>query len=404
MLKNIIIVWTLWFPLILIGQTNFDFGPKISPDLLKKDVAILKENLELVHTGLYAYTPKSTFDQFFKNLEAKLDEPLTAIEFYRSLAPLLALIRNGHTGLVPPASFLSKIRNEWPLFPFDVYWDQGKLYVYKNMSDQEDIPQASIIQKINGEDAADVFQQLSENLTRDGYNTTALVDKANNSFIVLYLYLKGVFATYDIVVELPDGTSKEYTVQGIKLEDLKKIRSERYGPAPESFWTSDQPALEFKIEEDIATMRIRSFDRKFVKKQKKQKFKKFYKKSFQQLVASGSKNLIIDLRDNGGGDPMPTIELFAHLHPEPFTFYREVYSQVKKIPNRKLYTDLDWFTRTFHPLIFKKKGEQRYHPNWLARMLGLKGLKTSKPNTPYYDGKVYVLTNSDSICLFGCGS
>ena len=97
---------------------------------------------------------------------------------------------------------------------------------------------------------------------------------------------------------------------------------------------------------------------------------------------------------------MPTIELFAHLHPEPFTFYKDVYSWKQRIPNKHLYPDLDFISKRLFSVIFKKKGEY-YRPNWIARLGGLKGLKKSKPNKPYYDKQVYVLTDSGSFSATG---
>jgi len=389
-----------FFSCFLFAQSKYDTDQKIPSELLKQDLATLKENLELVHTGLYVYTSKPKLDQFFKNIEAKLNEPKTDIEFYRLLTPLLPLIGNGHTNIIPSLEYNNMIRNEWPLFPFDLYWDAGKLYIYRNLSDDKTLVPGSVVQKVNGEDANAIIEQFAKNTTRDGYNMTGPMDEASNRFKLFYIQLKGILEEFEIEAITPDGQIIKSVVTAKTNAENKASRDANYGPFTPSFWSSDQPALELDIDGNIATMTIRTFAKNFVKKEKKQKFKKFYKASFEKIEAAGVKHLILDLRNNGGGDPMPTIELFAHLHPEPFTFYADVYSLVQRIPNKKLYTDFDFFTKTMHPVIFKKKGDF-YRPNWIGRMAGIKGLKESKPNKPYYDQKVYVLTNSSSFSATG---
>jgi len=388
------------FPFLLKAQSTYDAHPKIEAELLKKDLAILKENLELVHTGLYTYTPKETFDQFFKALDQSIVEPLTAIEFYRELRPLLSLIRNGHTGILPPSAIIEKIRDEYLLFPLDVYWDKDQLYVYRNLSDNKTFPAGSIIKSINGEDAQKLFFDFAKDVSTDGYNKTIPIDETFLSFKVSLITLRGIFKQYELEILTPEGKTINCTLDAQLNKELRARREEMNGGPLKSFWSSDIPALELKIDDDIATMRIRTFDSKFAKKQKKQKFKKFYKESFKKIEAAGAQHLIIDLRDNGGGDPMPTIELFAHLHPKPFTFYKDVYSLTQRIPNKHLYTDLDFASKNLYPMVFKKKGDV-YRPNWIARMAGLKGLKESKPNKPYFDKQVYVLTNSGSFSATG---
>lgn len=399
-MKKRIVYFFLLLPFFVLAQSNYDANKKIAPDLLKKDLAILKENLELAHTGLYTYTPKEEFEKFYTAVESKLDEPKTALEFYGMIRPLLSLIKNGHTGIYPSRTFMENLRDEALLFPIDVYWNEDQLYVYRNLSDNKSFPPGSIIQRINGEDAREIILKFARDNTTDGFNVTGPLDESWINFKVLYASFKGTPESYKMEIIKPDGELINCTIGGQPNKELSARRIEQNGGPLTSFWSSDQPALELKIDEDIATMRIRTFDSKFTKKKKKQKFKRFYKSSFEKIEAAGVKHLIIDLRDNGGGDPMPTIELFAHLHPEPFTFYKDVYSLTQKVPNKKLYTDLDFASKNLMPIVFKKKGDL-YYPNWIARMAGLKGLKESKPNKPYYDKKVYVLTNSGSFSATG---
>ncbi len=384
----------------LFGQTDYQLEKTFSPEALKEDLSILKDNFEAVHPGLYNYTPKEEFDAFYTQVESQLNEPMSEIEFYRIINPVITLIRNGHTKMVPSDAYVKWMRADVLFFPFDVYWSEGQLYVYRNLSKNEDIPVGAVIDAVDGRAATELFQSMANGITRDGFNISAPEHEAATGFKSYYLINEGASGEFSIDITTPEGESKTMEIKGVSYGDVKKIRKERYAPLPKLLWSSDLPALELKINGEVATMTIRTFDKAFVKKEKKQKFKQFYKDAFEQMEAKGVKHLIIDLRGNGGGDPMPTIELFAHLHPEPFTFYKEVTATTQKIPNKELYTNFSFPEKQVYPMILKKKNGM-YHINWLGRLAGVKGLRTSQPNTPYYDGKVYVLTDAESFSATG---
>ncbi len=375
----------------------YSYDKKYPVAALKKDLAILKEQLELNHIGLYTYTPKSEMDQYFQELEAGITTPMTDIEFLRLIFPLNAKIANGHTKLIPSGGYINTVRGTWKVLPLEIYWDQEQLYVVQDCSEKQLIKEGNIIKTINGQDATHLFKKITATFWRDGYNETAPNTDVANGFSQFYAFLIGLPSTFDLEIMDTNGEISAVEIPAQTMAASKKIKEKRYGI--KKFWTeTDTPALELSIKNNVATMTIRAFDKAYIKKEKKQKFKKFYKDAFTKIKAAGVEHLIIDLRDNGGGDPMPTIELFAHLHNEPFTFYESVTSNVQRIP-KGLY-DVGFLERITFPLAFKKKGNV-YEPNGLTRLLAIPGLKPSKPNSPYYGGKVYVLTNANSFSATG---
>ena len=391
----------LFFFCLGIFQTSFaqiySYDKKYPVTELKKDLAILKEQLELNHIGLYTYTSKPEMDQYFQELEASITAPMTDIEFLRLLFPLNAKIANGHTKLIPSGGYINTVRSIWKLLPLNVYWDQEQLYVVQDYSESYLVKEGAIIKTINGQDATQLFKKIAADFWRDGYNETGPNTDLADGFSQFYAYLIGLPAIYNLEIVDPKGEVRTVDIKAQTIATSKKIIAQRYD-IKKSWTETNTPALELSIDNNIATMTIRAFDKAYIKKEKKQKFKKFYKDAFTKMKMAGVEHLIIDIRDNGGGDPMPTIELFAHLHQEPFTFYESVTTNVQRIP-KKMY-DVSFFERITFPLAFKKKGKV-YEPNGLARLLAIPGLKPSKPNSPYYGGKVYVLTNANSFSATG---
>ncbi len=400
-LLNILILCYLALSNTVVAQKKslYDLNKKYSVEALKADLTTYKKQLEKVHTGLYVYHNKAEFDAYFQQLENSITAPMTDVEFHRLTFPLNKLIANGHTRPIPSVGYMDGVLQEWKIFPFKVYVDKGNLYVLKNLSDEETIEDGSIIHSINGENAMDIYQFFVDQIWRDGYNKTAPETDAYEIFHEFYAYLIGLPEKFELNIESPSGENSIVAITPRTLKDMLVTNKIRY-PSTPKHWEVDPKvkALELAIEGNIATMNIRSWSVEDYKN-KGQKFKKFFKKSFETIAAAKIDHLILDFRNNGGGDPVPTIELFAHLHPEPFTFYKSVKSNMRKIEDNELY-GIGWFYRTVHKIGFKKKGDQ-YEPNWLVRLFGVKGFKPSKPNKTIYDGKVYVLTNASSFSATG---
>jgi C-terminal processing protease CtpA/Prc len=118
-------------------------------------------------------------------------------------------------------------------------------------------------------------------------------------------------------------------------------------------------------------------------------FPYFLKKTFRELSEKNIPYLVIDLRDNGGGEDLWGRLLFSYLMDKPFMYYN--FLEV----NRTTFSFLD---HTDAPDIAKmltkrtKKNERGtydilVHPN----------LGEQKPLKPTFQGKVYVLINGRSF-------
>lgn len=382
------------------------FGQKMPQDIdrlfsiaeAKEDLRILKEQLYRVHTGLFTYTPKEEFDGFFDELEDKLTEPIRSIDFYRLIFPLNKIIKNGHTRFMPEAVYMDGVLGEWPVFPFEVYWDKGNLYVLKNYSANSQIKEGSIIEEINGAKASDVFTFFKDQIWRDGYNETAPQTDAYEIFDEWYAYLKGVPKDFDLLIEYPTSEKHKIRVQGVSRNQKEALKKSRYPLQKEDWHDTEELALELDIQEPIAIMSIRSFSAGEIK-DRGQQFSSFYKNSFQAIQQAGIEHLIIDLRSNWGGDPKPCMDLFSYLHDEPFLFYKQVSSNVQEIPKDVKYYS-SFYDKLAVKVAFKKKGETHV-PNWIAKVGGLKGLSITKPLKPTFKGDVYVLTNASSFSATG---
>ena len=118
------------------------------------------------------------------------------------------------------------------------------------------------------------------------------------------------------------------------------------------------------------------------------------KKTFGELKEKKVKNLIIDLRDNGGGSDDFGKILFAYLTDKPFQYYAAL--ETKK-------NEYAFFEYTNIPPKRRKLPEKRFRKNergWYDQ-LGHPNLGTQKPIQPTFEGQVFLLINGRSFSATG---
>ncbi len=384
----------LCFFCLLLLFVEIAFSQNYTVNELKEDLQILKYNLETVHAGLYTYTDKSKMDKVFDVIEASIDRPATSIEFYRNLIPLLQYIKNGHTNIMPHLAYEKAINDSLRLFPFDIYIDNDSLYVLQNNSNNSTIKEGSFIKTINGEDAANIFKELVHKSSRDGNNKTFPQKVVTSKFNKLYAQLNQAPQDYKLDLITLENKNISLMIKALTLKEIRENKLKKYQDDDKWWGETDDPVLNLKLEDDIATMRIQTFSVYYARRVD-QKFKKFFNEAFQKINEANIKHLIIDLRGNGGGDEMPVIELLSHLLNNPFTFYKDMYTITNKLPNIELYNESNFWMNFWYPLFsLKRKGD-------VYRIKGIPGMKEVKPSKLAYKEKIYVLTDGFSFSATG---
>ncbi|MEM8892529.1 MAG: S41 family peptidase, partial [Bacteroidota bacterium] len=279
------------------------------------------------------------------------------------------------------------------IFPLALYWQNEQMYLARNASLNDELEVGSVIQKINGKPIQEVFDHLVDQETRDGYNKTLPMLSVQRAFGSKYALHYGNPDVYELDMLLPDGSEKVFKVDALPLDTIQKKRNERYGEPSKPWYQNGIDAYTLEIEGNTAVMTLRTFSKSWIKKNGPS-YKQFFNEAFQKIEDAKIEHLIIDLRDNGGGDPKPTIKLFAHLYDKPFTFYERLSMVSRSLPDKKYYKEKLGVLGAALPFITKKEGD-------LYVLKGVAGLKESKPAQPYYSGKAYFLTNPNSFSATG---
>jgi hypothetical protein len=221
MTKQIATILFIWLvPLnTLYGQTANTREMLFSVAELKSDIKYLKKKLENNHPGLYLYTSKSIIDKVFDSLENSIAKPLSELEFYKHIAILSSIIKDGHT-IILPGTRTTEYYNETGRFlPYHFTILNNKLYVDMVYTNDPSILAGTEITGINKIDASDVIKQLSERQVRDGNNLTYPGWILSNYFRQYYSFVFGHPETFAISFKI-NGQTNTATINALKKQYL----------------------------------------------------------------------------------------------------------------------------------------------------------------------------------------
>jgi hypothetical protein len=336
--------------LLLSCKSQQKFNSKIrakhAPQELKKDLEIVQNSLEENHPGVYWYIHKKDLDFKFDSLKSTLNDSLTPLQFYRELAPVVAAVKCGHTKLVYPGITASKFQKDSikkaglkPLSQLYYFVDSNRIFI-KAVSDKSLTPvlKGTEILTIDGKPAIEIINKGIGLFSSDGYNKTFKNQVLNKSFDAYYYLNYGRSDSSKLTLKRADSTFI-YTIKTLKSskEEKKLLTPEEVGnkkiadkqalklKLKNLYKGSDdfgQPLLDLKFDSVLnstAIMTVKSFSFN------KSNFRKFFKESFEELKDKNTQHLILDLRNNGGGNLMACNRLFRYLYNQPHIFNGRAY-------------------------------------------------------------------------------
>lgn len=379
----------------------------IPPEKLKADVDFACSRLKETHPQLYWYISQKELDHKFDSLKQTLNQPLTPLQFYFKLQPVIAGIREGHLSLRIPSKMITRkeiknLEGKKGMFSrFGYYVDGDRLFIIENKDSIQHIQPGTEILSIDHVPVSDYIRKYRKLISSDGFNTTFHPYYLKDVFFGYYVAEKGYEdrATLETVYR---GQKKTYELtREVKSEDDLKKEKENKKRTEEKkvndyIAYSDSYNRNFKfLDQDstIAYIKIKSFSGDYSAK--------FYRETFGKIKKAGSPYLVIDIRNNYGGSLQEINNLYSYLSPEPYTLIKP--SQVTSAASP---LKTNYFRKTaFLPYLLKtlaypafffgqkfstyQKDGRYYYKN--------KADKLSKPSKDVFTGKVFVLINGSSF-------
>lgn len=358
------------------GKQKFDPARVYSIPELQEDFRAMRKEMEKKQPNLYLYNSKERMDFVFDSLYKGIDRSMTFYEFYFYITPLGSIIKDGHN-IILPGEVVGKYSDKHQgYFPLHITAVGDHLYSDMNCSRDSSIADGVEILSINGKSAIEVKHEFLTRMVRDGYNETFPLWILNTYFRGFYGFLYGFPDNYSMVLTNTDGTTDSVNIAALPMDTIVKIRKEKYSARVASQKSKEGLSLRFVPKSSVAVMTIQSFDPKTLRKGTHQNFRREIHKYFRQLDSAKTENLIIDVRNNGGGNPTFSRVLLQYLMGQPFRFASKTLQ-----------------TRRINP-------GQRFSRIVNCRAPGF-GKGQFKPVKHPYRGSVFVLINGGSFSATG---
>ncbi len=288
----------------------------LSPAAVRADLTTLYEGLQRAHYNLYANTPRAAYDELYEDMLAGIDAPMSRLDAHILLQRFAAAGRVAHAALGFPSEAYETFRAAaGRAFPLSVQIEAGRLYVSQNLSGLDAITAGQQILSIDGESVATLLARLGRNVSAD--NDYLLHAQLAPQFAALLWLERGEVDTFRVelrqlhgataTISLPARTRTEMRAAAADLPPTLEIDyTERVARVLPDGVAYLRPGIFLNVESDD----LYNTD----------SFRAFIDTSFARFLAAGASTLLIDLRDNPGGDNTFSDPMIAWFADEPFRF------------------------------------------------------------------------------------
>jgi Peptidase family S41 len=374
-------------------KNNFNPNKEYPREELQEDYHLFRNVLQDAHPSLYWYGSKDSLDYFFDYGYKHINDSMTEPQFRTLLSYVIAKINCGHTSIRFSKKYAKYIDTaRLPQFPLGIkFWDDSAV-VYINVDRSDSIlKRGTVITSINYIPILAIRDSLFRYMVTDGYSIVHKYQTLSNigTFGGLYQSVFGAANTFH--VSYLDSTGKEKNTT-VDLYDFRMDTSFRnyLRTLPRQSKKERKTNRLFNTRSvqvdtvgSTAFMTVSSFSNGF-------KLKPFFRKTFRLLRDKQVKNLVIDLRFNGGGNVSLSTNFTEYLVDHPFKLADSLYA-VRRLSKyeRHINNSISAFFITH--FMTRKRSDGNYHFGYFERHYFM-----PKKND-HYRGNVYILTGGNSF-------
>jgi hypothetical protein len=364
---------------------------KFPPAALRSDFDILQDVLEKFHPSLYAYTPKSTIDFAFERYRNAISDSMTEQQFaFHIVSPVITQIRCGHTTLSLSKQYLQYFRNiSLPSFPLYLKVWKDTMMVTRNLHKNDSLlKKGTQITSINGMNVEQIKNILFRFLPTDGFADNINYIRLSTAFPYYYRNILGLEKEY--LVGFIDSSFQEQIIKTpcfFPEPDTGRINPSNIINKEKKVSTAkylNNLSIKYDTLNACAIMNIPSFDRP-------QLMKRFYRHAFNNIKSKKIRSLVIDVRNNGGGNVDNQVQLTRYLKPHAFRVtdtaaaIRQSFKGYRKVFNN------EWGNELVLRFLTSRKQDGKYHLRYWENHV----FKPKK--STFFHGQIYLITGGPTF-------
>ena len=309
---------TLVLMLSIVMFTNLSAQQSFTKQELLDDIDSLYVIINEIHPNMFAFISQEEFDMKVEKAKHLIKDDMTLSEFFNITAPLVADLKDGHTSIYFPYNIL---RRETKIFPIliKVQHPCFSTIVLDDYNESDiSIPAGTIIKTINGKDVNKLAQRMYSTVSGEMDSFRFAIMNKRLPELIYALVPDSIFNIEYIV----DGNILSATLPGTGFTATRKrmIEFEKLQQQQENY------SLSVDHENKIATIHFNIFT-------DLPRFQTFVDSAFTVINNNGISDLIIDIRQNGGGQSSIGDEFFQYISHEPFQQFGKVQTNASERQN-----------------------------------------------------------------------
>lgn len=367
---------------------------------MKKDLEVFKEIRLKANSGLHKYRTKQQIDSIYNWAQKEIEKSSTYLDFYNIICELTDFEGSLHNDTDIPSKYLKNLRDEsYGYFPYPIKWIDGK---WRINFDKGAIPLGAEIISINQLPISEIIENLYKYYTTDGVNTTGKRIGLRAHFSRYYRWHYGSTKEFDVKYRIGNSNKiKTKKLESISYSSYYKNFNSRYSkPYDQIYYADLKESQKYKYEqvnESTGILTIHTFSMGNETTDTHEKYCKFLDSTFLHIKKSRIKNLIVDVRQVGGGTDPNDLITYSYLTQRNFQENKEAWISFKKIP---LIRHIDFWLPKFLRPVFVGKYNRAFQEEFPLAKEGKfyqddnsQDHEIREPNKNAFKGNIYLLVS-----------
>ena len=315
-------MFRMLFVIVLVGQSLSvpaqesaadDNLPTFTAEQILADSEFMYEGLQSANFDLYAFTPRGEFETRYQEFGKEFVQPMTRFDAEMAFQKFVALAHQAHTRIESDYSGYFAYRAAGGAgFPLAIAVEADQLMITENLSGIAEIQPGDRIVAINGKPASDLLPRLIAHISAE---TPEFAYVLLEQYMPLVIWLElGAAKSYSVSVDHANASRGVYSISTASDEE------QHTGDKDKPFSLEGRSAR--MLTETVAYLRPGPFSNtdQGANPLDTTAFLEFIDEAFRNFIDNRATQLILDLRDNAGGNNEFSDPVIAWFADRPFRF------------------------------------------------------------------------------------
>ncbi|MEX0273515.1 MAG: S41 family peptidase [Flavobacteriaceae bacterium] len=316
---------------------------------MQKDLEVFKNIRIQANSGLYKYRTEKEIDSIYQWASQQTEKVASYRDFFNLLCVLTDFEGSLHNDTALPKKMQLELMEETQgYFPYPIKWIEGKWIVNY---ETDDIPLGSEILSVNGTAISEIIKSLGIYYTTDGKNLSGKTIGLQRHFSRYYRLWFGARKNFTLTYTVPHEDSiLEKTIKSVGYKTYyKNVRTRFSKPFDKGFykdWNENNSYTFTTIGKNTGLLTVNSFSLGNAESDEHKRYVQFLDSIFTNMKRDDTKNLIVDVRNNGGGTDPNDLVTYSYMTDRDFRENRQAWISFGKIPLlRYVYSKVPKFLR-----------------------------------------------------------